>query len=402
MTMHVGVALSPRPWRGELQRHCRDHEADVVISLLRQGSDAKGVDLVIVDDDTSWLSPPFVNQTRDRGQSLIGIYDPHEADGYGRAHLARVGVSCRLPTTVGVVELVEVIRQQRPDQVLAGRFESLTTELATRRSLADRQVLAVGGPAGSGATEVSLALAQQLARTGGRPILVDVDETHPSLARRLGLGLHPHLLTAVDIVRKETSSLGSNGAVTSSLGSNGAEDASLADCLATSALGDRRLPFDVIVGLASRDDWSLTRADDVGELLTELSAQWPAVVVRLGPQLEDLSRFVDRYEVSRVAAARADQLLAVCDGSSTGLLRFVDWLVDALTLVGDKPVDAVVNRAPSAGSAQRQLVGQLREIVGSRVRRIECVGHDRRVERAAWDASLAVRGPLVSAVGALA
>lgn len=391
MTLHVGVALSPRPWRGDLQRHCRDHVADIVISLLHQGSDAREVDVVIVDDDTSWLSPPFVNQIGDHGQSVIGIYDPDEADGYGRAHLARVGISCQLPASVDVEDLVDLIRQQRPDPELAGRFEALTSKFASRRPIADREVLAVGGPAGSGATEVSLALAQQLARDGRRPVMVDVDETHPSLARRLGLGLHPHLLTAVDIVRKETSSIIVEGN----------EDPTFADCLASSALGDRTLPFDVIVGLAAREDWALTRADDVSELLTELSAQWPAVVVRLGPHLEDLSRYVDRYEISRTAAARADRLLAVCDGSSTGLLRFVDWLVDALSLVGDKPVDVVLNRVPSSSGAQGQLLDQLRKIAGPRLDRIVCVGRDRRVERAAWDASLAVRGPFLSAIGAL-
>lgn len=391
MTVHVGVALSPRPWRGELQRHCRDHVADVVISLLHQGSDARDIDLVIVDDDTSWLSPPFVNQIRDHGQSVIGIYDPDEADGYGRAHLARVGISCQLPATVGIEDLVDLIRQQRPDPELAGRFEALTSEFASRRPLADREVFAVGGPAGSGATEVSLALAQQLSRGGRRPVIVDVDETHPSLARRLGLGLHPHLLTAVDIVRSETSSIAVEGH----------ENPTFADCLAHSALGDRPLPFDVIVGLAAREDWALTRANDVSELLTELSAQWPAVVVRLGPQLEDLSRYVDRYEISRTAAARADRLVAVCDGSPTGLLRFVDWLVDAFSLVGDRPVDVVLNRVPSSSGAQTQVLGQLREIAGPRLDRIVCVGRDRRVERAAWDASVAVRGPFLAAIGAL-
>lgn len=169
-------------------------------------------------------------------------------------------------------------------------------------------------------------------------------------------------------------------------------------CLAVSALGGPSLPFDVIVGLASRNDWRLARADDVGELLAELAAHWPVVVVRLGPQLEDLSRFVGRYEVSRVAASRADRLLAVSDGTSTGLLRFVDWLVDALSLIGDSPVDVVINRAPSAPAAQAQLTRQLREIGGDRLGQIVSVGRDRRVERAAWDAELVASGSFTKTI----
>lgn len=397
MTINVGVALSPRDWRGSLQRYCRDHEADVVVHLLHEGRDAfdVGVDVVLVDDDTSWLSAPFVNQARDVGVSLVGLFDPAEADGHGRHHLQRLGVSCQVSADLVAEELVDLVRVQRPDPTTAGRFEAMTSELAKRRPVADRNIVAVGGPAGAGATEVSIALVQSLARAGQRPLLVDVDETHPSLARRLGLALHPHLLTAVDVVRCELST-------TEELSSDRIQQPSFAGCLAHSALGRSGLPFDVIAGLATRDDWSLVRAEDVGELLAELSAHWPIVVARLGPQLEDLSRYVDRFEVSRATAARADRVLAVCDGSPTGLLRFVDWLVDAMSLIGDAPIDVVVNRASSSGSATQQLVDQLREIAGDRLGHIAVVPRDRRIERAVWDASLVVSGPFLRSIGRLA
>ncbi len=396
MTINVGVALSPRDWRGSLQRYCRDHEADLVVHLLHEGRDAFdiGLDVVLFDDDTSWLSAPFVNQARDVGVSLVGLFDPAEADGHGRQHLQRLGVSCQVSAELVVEELVDLVRLQRPDPSTAGRFEAMTAELSQRRPVAERSIIAVGGPAGAGATEVAVALAQSLARGGRPPVLVDVDETHPSLARRLGLGLHPHLLTAVDVVRGELSSA-------EGLPSEPSQQLSFDACLARSALGRSGLPFDVIAGLATRDDWSLVRADDVGELLTELSANWPVVVTRLGPQLEDLSRYVDRFEVSRVAAARADRVVAVCDGSPTGLLRFVDWLVDALSLIGDAPIDVVLNRSSPSASATQQLVDQLREIAGDRLGQIAVVPRDRRVERAAWDASLVLSGPFLRSISRL-
>lgn len=396
MIIKVGVALSPRDWRGELQRHCRDHEADLVIHLLHEGRDAfeVGVDVVLVDDETSWLSAPFVNQARDVGVSLVGLFDPAEADGHGQNHLQRLGVSCQARCDLKAEQLVDLVRDQRPNPATAQRFEAMTSNLAERRPAGERQVIAVGGPAGAGATEVSVGLAQTLARSGTRAVLVDVDESHPSLARRLGLGLHPHLLTAVDLVRGEFSAA-------DAVPSEPEVPLSFDSCLAKSAIGRAALPFDVIAGLATRDDWSLVKSDDVGELITELSAHWPVVVARLGPQLEDLSRYVDRFEASRAVAARANRLIAVCDGSPTGLLRFVDWLVDSLSLVGDAPVDVVVNRAPAASSGSQQMVDQLREIAGDRLSRILVVPRDRRIERAAWDASVALSGPFLRAVGRL-
>ena len=76
---------------------------------------AGGVDLVLADDDTSWLSAMFVRQARDAGVAVIGFFDPEEADGFGRQHLARLGISSAVSATVEVEQLVDLIRQSRPD-----------------------------------------------------------------------------------------------------------------------------------------------------------------------------------------------------------------------------------------------------------------------------------------------
>ena len=64
-------------------------------------------------------------------------------------------------------------------------------------------VVAVGGPSGSGARELAVGVAAEWSASGWRTLLVDANETTPGVARRLGLGLYPHLLTAVDRVRVE-------------------------------------------------------------------------------------------------------------------------------------------------------------------------------------------------------
>ncbi len=390
----VGVALSSRTWRGTLQRYCRDHELDVVVTPLHQGTDAfeGAIDVLVVDDDTSWLSAPFMDRAREAGIVVVGLFDPDDGEGFGLHHLRRLGVDLALRADLDVEELVSVARRHRPDPELDRRVAGLLSE--TVAASPPRSLIAVGGPAGAGVTEVCLALAVLWAEAAGpsvrRPLVVDVDETHPSLAARLGLALHPHLLTAVDVHRREVVSI------------DAAAPTCLRDC-AAHRFGERDdrstgLPFDVIVGLVCRDDWSLVRPDDVVDLLEAATKEWPAVFVRLGPQLEDLSRFVPRYELSRRCASVADRVVGVCDASASGVLRFVDWLVDARSVLGDRPVDVVVNRAPRSPSVRNQLVDQIRSVAGDRLGLVVCAPDDRRVERANWDARVPGRGPFLNCV----
>jgi hypothetical protein len=384
----LGLALSTRSWRGMLQRHCRDHVADVNASLLRDGLDAASGDVVVVilDDDTSWLSAPTMVQMRDAGVAVVGLFDPGESDGHGERHLQRLGVDVVLPCTIGTEELLEVVRSIAPDQETADRFSELVDIEGDRIPRSERQILAVGGPAGAGATEVSIAIAQLWG--GIRPLLIDVDETNPSLARRLGLAIHPHIITAVEAHRDERNVLDG-------------ECNTIESCVARRVVGSGALPFDVIVGIASRDDWSLLRADDVGALVEELAARWSLVVARLGPNLEDLARHGDRYEVSRSIVGRATRIVGVCDGTSVGVLRFFDWLVDVVSIAGDTPIDAVVNRCPSSAAAQAQLLRQIQEIAGPRLGDVALSPRDRNVERAAWDAALVTRGKFLKSIGSL-
>ncbi len=386
-TLALGMALSTRPWRSALHRHCRDHEADVAVYLLREGRelDELALDVVLVDDDTSWLSAPFVTRARERGVSIVGVFDPAEADGYGLSHLARLGIDATVPATITTDELVDTIRARRPDRATVQQFGRLVNVESDRRPSDSRTVVAVGGPAGSGATEVSIALASL--DGAGRSILVDADETHPGLARRLGLEVHPHILTAVDAHRGEQQSLDGSGPV------------SISDCLARPVLGQRSLPFDVIVGLTSRDDWSLLRPDDALDLVDELAARWSHVVVRLGPQLEDLSgHHVDRFGVSRALAARADAVVGVCDATPLGLLRFLDWLVDLAMVAGEAPIDVVLNRVPRRSRRWVEVEDQLTRIAGERIRSVVAAPVCRSVERAAWNGDVVTSSGLHKAL----
>jgi CO dehydrogenase nickel-insertion accessory protein CooC1 len=364
--------------------------ADTVVRMVRDARDAleEPVEVLVVDDDTSYLSAPFVLRLRDRGVVTVGIYDPDEADGHGYRYLLSVGVDLALPSTLPPEELLDALSELRPERMTQDRFRDVAAELDDRIEPDRRRVIGVSGPAGSGGTEIAVGLAHAFSSQGAT-VLVDLDDSRPAIARRLGLSLHPHVVTAIETLRRERVDV------------SGAVPTSLEECLARPVVGGRP-PFAVLAGLAAREDWGLLRADDASDLLEELAARYGTVVARLGPDLEDLGRWVPRYEVGRRCLAQCSRAVAVCEASPLGVLRFLDWLTDAIDLAPGGAVDVVLNKASRSPDQRDQLVRQLTEVGGDRVRSIAVVPRDRRVERAAWDAEVVGRGPFERSIRRLA
>ncbi|MDP9389765.1 MAG: hypothetical protein M3Q48_18075 [Actinomycetota bacterium] len=376
--LSVGVVFSARPWRAELQRYVRDHVVGVALRLVRDprvGMD-EDIDAMVVDDEASFLTPTYVAALRARAVRVVGVYDPAASDDAGRVYLERLGVDLVLPLGCGPEELVAALRTVVPEAGVDQRFGELVAGLdldVDPRSAGT--VVAVGGPAGAGATEVAVALAAAVAERRS-VVLVDVDEVNPGVARRLGLSLHPHLLDALDAVHHVPEP-----------GAEGADP--LLDALARPALAAaERLAFDVVVGLANREDWALARGGDVAALLDALRARWAAVVVNLGPHLEDLSRWVDRFGASRGALGVADAVVGVCEASPRGLLRFLDWLAEASPLVPSRPVHALVNRVPRSPFKAAEVVERLRTDAGGRLASVNLAPEDPAVRTAEWAAEL--------------
>jgi hypothetical protein len=229
-------------------------------------------------------------------------------------------------------------------------------------------VVAVGGPSGSGARELAVGLAAHWARTGHATLLVDANETTPGIARRLGLGLYPHLLTAIDRCRAE--------------GMAGVE-AALADQVTP-------LPFDVIVGLATPRDWDRLVPHDLDTLLATCAAGWERVVVATGPLIEDLHRWGDRFAASRRALATAHVVVGACEPTPRGVLRYLDWISDASQLAGD--VVTVLNKVPAPKRVASEAAQQLVDVGGALVDDVIELPFDRAVAAAEWDGGLVTRG----------
>jgi hypothetical protein len=228
--------------------------------------------------------------------------------------------------------------------------------------------VAVGGPSGSGARELAIGLATHWAHDGFSTLLVDANETTPGVARRLGLGLYPHLLTAVDRCRSD--------------GLAGVE-AALADQVAS-------MPFDVIVGLATPRDWDRVVPHDVETLLDECRTGWERVVVTTSPLIEDLQRWGDRFGVSRRALATADVVVGAASprhgassAISTGCRRESPHCRG-----GDGAQQGAVVEAGRIFEARQQLL----DVGGSLVDDVIELPFDRAVAAAEWDGKLVTRG----------
>lgn len=367
----VGVVYSSRDWRKPLQLHVRNHVRGTRILVVRDERMAveEPLDVLIVDDETSFLTGDLVTLLRANGVRLIGMYDAADG-GAGLALLNQVGIDVTLDAFSSPEEIVAAV--ERLGDRLDDDFARLAAQFDGDGSNLDGGcTIAVGGPATVGKTEVAVGLAGFLAN-GRRALLVDAADTYPSIARRLHLSLHPHLLGALDEVRSAPLAT-SNGSLP------------LSTSLARPAAGTTgpAPQFDVVCGLANPTDWQVVRSDDLAALLRRASGPWRYVICDTGPHLEDLVA-LDRWPLSRAAVAHADRVVGVCAPTPDGMLRFLDWLVDlaALTPVA---VDVVVNRAPSGRGQRAEFEEQLHENARGRIASVTFTPEDNRVARAAWD-----------------
>lgn len=318
-SFRVGVVLAARPWPSRLHGFVSDHVPDIDLVVVRDQRAAleAEVDVLVVDDTTPWLTPSFVAATDDAGIQIVGIYDRTDTGG-GKARLAQLGLTHLMEAAMPPDDAVFLLERLRPTH--RGLRPPRENSAGKDHERADGRIVAVGGPSGSGAREVAVALAGAWGTAGSRTVLVDLNETTPGIARRLGLPLYPHVLTAAErLAANEPDAVAS--AVADLPGS---------------------IPFDVIVGLPSPRDWDRLMADDVDLILSAGSGIWDRVVVATGPIIEDMQRWADRFGVSRHALASADAVVGCCEPSPRGVLRFTDWGADVRDLRDDLHV--VVNR----------------------------------------------------------
>jgi MinD-like ATPase involved in chromosome partitioning or flagellar assembly len=380
METELAIALSARDWPDRLRRFLADH-GGARVRVASMGPEdllAESYDVLVIDDMCSFLTPRLVEMVNQRGRAVLGVYDPVEfADGKDR--LIECGVSDVVESDAEADEFLEAI-----GRIMSGRGAQPRVEhgVATAEGAVDTgvpaapstSVLAVGGPSGGvGATEVAIALAARLA-THGSTVLVEVDESAPSLAQRLGIPLFPNLRTAIDVLEHRSGSM---------------------DRVVHRVSG---ASFAVLPGLANVRDWTEVRPRQAVDLIRELALNYTHVVVNVGNRIE-AEGFGDgqgRHGVSRAVVQSSDRLVAVGLGTPVGVARLLEWLSIADGLREHRRADVLVNRAPSDQFRRAELLQEVGRTYSPAS--FGYLPEDPKLVAAGWDGSVAARGRFRKAV----
>jgi MinD-like ATPase involved in chromosome partitioning or flagellar assembly len=367
----VALVLSPEEWVERLHRHCADHGGARVRQVVMDPALAleDQYSTLIVSSRWPALSPAFVDALHKRGRTIVGVYDPAEPP--ARDRLSALGVDSSIAADADVHDFVRAIEEVAPRRAIEGTSTGSGGPRAVPRA---GRLVAVGGPAGSGATELAIGLADAMA-AGRRVLLVDADEATPSVSPRLGLPIEPNLRSAID-------------AVEFGLGS-----------LTRTLLPVPGAAFGVLGGLPNVAAWAQVLPSEVVLVAEAVGRFADEIVINVGHCLEDVGGERGRYSISRALLTEADVVIAVGPATPVGASRLLEWLAAARTLTGSAPVVVAVNRAPKGRYRRAELVTEITRTFEPVALRF--IPEDRRVRHAAWDGRTVPRGAFTRAVQGL-
>ncbi len=392
----VGLVASHRAWRSEFARYVQDHITGLRVRILRDPRAIDDtIDVVIIDDSSTFLNRESLRQLHDAGVQVIGIYDPNEHQGQGQAHLNQLGIADVASAELLASQLVELIQDvtkesvepepsgehvlPEPSAAMAAATRAAAPDLPTDRGV----VVAVGGPAAAASVEIAVGLATELAGRHGTTLAIDVDEGTPLLAARLGYRLEPTVLDALERLYYG--------------------DGDLTATLTEPTQGSQGfVPMHVLAGIANPDDWTLLGHERARDLLERASDQWRHVVAATGARLEALPTGNDRYGSSRGAVSIADVVVAVCEPSPTGVLLVLDWLIEARRLRNGLPVWVVFAGNPRSPRQRADLVDAITREAGREfIAGVMFVPMGGEVDRGCWDAKVISGGRFAKAMKTL-
>ncbi len=371
--IELALAVSTRGWSDHLHRFLVDHGGARVRLYVMQPEDAysERFDVLLIDDICSFLSPHLVKKLNRSGRRVVGVYDPAEFPD-GKDRLLACEVTEVIEADAGpeeflaLVDRLEIAPQEGEDPTHADNAGGAVTNHPAGRP----PLIAVGSPPGGcGATEVAIALARRLAERRASVALVDVDQRAPSMAQRLGLGLYPNLLTAIDAVHHHSESL----------------DA----CWHTL----RGTTLRVLPGVPTFADRGELRRGEVTELLLETARMSDVTVANFGscesgqgdPQIWETAG-----GVSDAVMAIATVLVGVALPNPVGITRMIEWIGQLRVKEPGMEAFVVINRTPASLSQRKALFEELSKAVGQV--RIGFLPEDTRVAEAAWNGVLVERG----------
>jgi MinD-like ATPase involved in chromosome partitioning or flagellar assembly len=300
-------------------------------------------DVLLIDDVCSFLTSRLVQRLREVGREVVGVYSPGDGPDAKRRLL-----EC------GITDVIEA-------DASAEEFVAAATAILTHREVtipdpprisATFRIGVVGAGAGTGVTEVSIALARQLAAR--RPaVLIDLNQTWPGIAQRLDLPLHPNLRTAVDLAHHSPDRLHEAIHETNDLA--------------------------VVAGLANPGVGSEVSGHELRSLVEDLgTCGYEFLVADVGAMSGDIPELLN-----------LGMLVVVGTASPVGLTRLVR-VVQRLVAGRHPEILAVVNRVARGGHASGEIRSEMnRSLPGTP---LILLPSDPRIESAAWNGLIADRG----------
>lgn len=343
----LALAVSARDWPDRLREFLADHGGARVrlTALSLHDLEEDDHDVLVIDDISSMLSRRLVGSEHASGRKVVGVFDPSEPQ--GQNFLGELGVDALIsseePAEAFVATTRRFVRNHR------GGHRPQPSSAAPPRPPSGVLVDVRGISGGVGVSEVSTALALTL----GDAVVVELG-TLPSLAQRLGLQLHPNIVTAVELIDHA--------------------DGDIREVLQpitgrTSALVGTSEPFTAGRGAARR-------------VIDAVRATTPWTII-------------DGGSVSTAPAA-SDQTIFVTNANPVGLVR----CVDALRQLDLATVHVVLNRAPRGAYERSELVGAL--LAEVRPMSATIIPDDPAVTAAAWNGSPVGGSPFQKAIDAVA
>jgi cellulose biosynthesis protein BcsQ len=353
----LALAASARAWPDRLHRFLIDHGGGRVRSRV-MGADQAVTDqyeVLFIDDVCSFLTPRLVRSVRELGREIVGVYDPVDAPDAKR-HLLECGIT-------------DVIEESAaPDEFLATAEATLVHRSAPSSvvvpALGSFRVGVLGPIGGVGCTEIAIGIATNLSFS--RPtLLMDLDETTPSLAQRLDLPVHPNLLSALEAAHHGSGTL--NQAI----------------------LGHDSI--DVIGGLpnAKSSSYDIPPMEIEGVFDEIGKAGYEVVIADLGCPRPD-----------RLDHVRFHALIVVGLANPVGMSRLVRSVLELSTRADAPDTVALVNRVAAGSRRRLEIRAEMARLLPTMP--VILVPEEVRLERASWDGTRLGRGPFVKSLSKVA
>lgn len=346
MGPELALAASARDWPDRVHRFLLDHGGGRVLARVMGPEQAvrDEYDVLLIDDVCSFLTPRLVQRLRQEGREIVGVYSPGDGPDAKR-RLLECGITDVIEADASAEEFIAT------STALLAHHQVVVPD-APRTSPTYR-IGVLGSGAGTGVTEVSIALSSHLARRRS-VVLIDLNQAWPGIAQRLDLALHPNLRTAVDLAHHSPGRL--HEAIHES--------------------GD----VAVVAGLANPEVGQEVSGHELRSLIEDLGARgYEFLVADLGGLVEDDTPGLLDFSM----------LVVVGTANPVGLTRLVRTVQKLLS--GRHPdILVVVNRVASGGHRQDEIRSELnRSLPGTP---LVFLPGDPRVEGAAWNGVVADRG----------